>query len=153
MQVIEIMSQPVIVVNENDSLETVARTLLKNNIGGVPVVGSEGGVTGIITESDFGAKERSIPFSTFRSAKVLDQWLSGNEIERIYDAARNRPAKEIMSRSVKVISESDPVETAAKLLLKHDITRLPVVRDGLPVGMITRRDLLRLMVDRSNGVH
>ncbi len=150
MQVNEIMSHPVIVVEENDSLETVARTILENNIGGVPVVNSDGQITGFITESDFGAKERSIPFSTFRSAKVLDKWLSGNQLERIYEAAQNRPAKEIMSHPVKILSEEDPVEKAAELFLKHDINRLPVVRGGKPVGIVARRDLLRLMVEDGN---
>ncbi len=149
LQVSEIMSQPVIVADENDSLETVARALLENNIGGVPVVDSAGGVMGIITESDFGAKERSIPFSTFRSAKVLNRWLSGNQIEQIYQAARNWPAKEIMSHPVKVLSEADPVERAAELFLKYDINRIPVVRGRKLVRIVARCDLLRLMVERS----
>lgn len=146
MQVKEIMSQPVIVVSEDDTLEEVARSLLDNNIGGVPVVDSAGLITGIITESDFGAKEKSIPFSTFRSAQVLGQWLSGSQIDKIYAAARDRRASEIMSRQVKVVSESDPVEKAAELLLKYEITRLPVVRGSQPVGLIARRDLVKLMV-------
>lgn len=146
MQVKEIMSHPVIVVSEDDTLEHVARVLLDNNIGGVPVVDSAGLITGIITESDFGAKEKSIPFSTFRSAQVLGQWLSGSQIDKIYAAARDRRASEIMSRQVKVVSESDPVEKAAELLLKYDITRLPVVRGSQPVGLIARRDLVKLMV-------
>lgn len=146
MQVKEIMSKPVVVVHENDSLEDVARTILENKIGGVPVIDSLGKVIGIITESDFGAKEKSIPFSTFHSAQVLGQWLSGSQIERIYEAARDRRAKEIMSQPVIVLSETDPVEKAAELLLKHDVTRLPVVRDGEPIGMLARRDLLKLML-------
>lgn len=146
MQVKEIMSRPVIVVSEDDTLEDVARTLLDNNIGGVPVVDSAGLITGIITESDFGAKEKSVPFSTFRSAQVLGQWLSGNQIDKIYEAARKRQARDIMSKQVKVVSESDPIEKAAELLLKYDITRLPVVRGGQPVGLVARRDLLKVML-------
>lgn len=149
MQVKEIMSHPVVTVAEDDSLEEVARTLLENNIGGVPVVNSAGMISGIITESDFGAKEKSIPFSTFRSAQVLGQWLSGGQIDKIYQAAQNRHAREIMSRHVKVVSEADPIEKAAELLLKYDITRLPVVRGSQPVGIIARRDLLKVMISGS----
>lgn len=146
MKVKEIMSQPVITVREDDSLEEVARVILENNFGGVPVVDSSGGITGIITESDFGAKEKSIPFSTFRSTQILGEWLSGNEIENIYEAARSRRAKEIMTSPVMVVSENDPVEKAAELLVKYDVNRLPVVRGRLPVGIVARRDLLRMMV-------
>ncbi|MFN6963241.1 MAG: CBS domain-containing protein [Pyrinomonadaceae bacterium] len=149
MQVKDIMSQPAIVVSEDDTLEQVARTLLENKIGGVPVVDSAGSITGIVTESDFGAKEKSVPFSTFRSANVLGQWLSGHQLDEIYEAARKRQAREIMSKQVKVVSETDPIERAAELLLKYDINRLPVVRGGRPVGMIARRDLVRLMVQNA----
>lgn len=146
MQVKEIMSQPVIAVKEDNSLEEVARTMLENNIGGVPVVNSAGQISGIITESDFGAKEKSVPFSTFRAAQVLNHWLSGSQIEKIYDAARSRRAREIMTPRVVVLSETDPVEKAAELLLEYDISRLPVVRGNKPIGILARRDLLKLMV-------
>lgn len=148
MQVKDLMSQPVITVQEDASLEQVARTILENDVGGVPVVNSEGQITGIITESDFSAKEQSVPFSTFSAPQILGQWLSQNEIENIYQAARNRRADEIMTRNVAVLSETDSVEKAAKMLLMHDVNRLPVVRDGKPVGIIARRDLLRLMVQQ-----
>lgn len=140
------MSQPVITVREDTSLEQVARTILENHVGGVPVVDSDGEIIGIITETDFSAKEQSVPFSTFTAPQVLGQWLSQNEIENIYQASRYRRADEIMTRHVAVLSESDSVEKAAKMLLTHDVNRLPVVRDGKPVGIIARRDLLRLMV-------
>ncbi len=149
MKVNSIMSQPVIVVGKDDSLEQVARTMLENNIGGVPVVDASGAIVGMITESDFGAKSKSIPFSTFRSEQVLGQWLSGSQLAQIYDAARDRQARDIMSRNVRTLTEDDTIETAAALLLKHDITRLPVVRDGRPVGILARRDLLKLMLERS----
>ena len=145
MQVKDLMSHPAITVQENTSLEEVARTMLDNDVGGVPVVNSDGELTGIITESDFSAKEKSVPFSTFSAPQILGQWISKNEIENIYHAARNRRADEIMTRRVAVISESDSVEKAAKLLLMHDVNRLPVVRDGKPVGIVARRDMLRLM--------
>ena len=147
MQVKDLMSQPVITVQEDASLEQVARTILENNVGGVPVVNAEGEITGIITESDFAAKEKSVPFSTFSAPQLLGEWISTDEIENIYQAARHRRAEEIMTRKVAVVLESDSVEKAAKMLLKHDVNRLPGVRDCIPVGIIARRDLLRLMVE------
>jgi CBS domain-containing protein len=152
MKVKDLMSQPVITVHENASLDQVARTILENNVGGVPVVNSEGEITGIITESDFSAKEKSVPFSTFRAPQLLGQWISKNAIENIYQAARNRRADEIMTRKVAVLSEDDPIEKAAKMLLVHDVNRLPVIRDGKPVGIIARRDLLRLMLQNGGDV-
>ena len=146
MKVKELMSQPIQVVPENVTLETVARTMLAHHIGCVPVVDVQGKLTGIITESDFAAKEKGIPFSTFRAPQVLGQWLDQNGVARIYQASRTLQAHEIMQPRVATVTEDNSVQDAVELLLKHDVTRLPVVRDGVPVGIVSRHDLLRLMV-------
>jgi CBS domain-containing protein len=147
MQVSEIMSQPVITAREETSLEDIARLILENNIGGVPVVRADGSISGFITESDFAAKEEPIPFSTFRAPQVLGNWLSKQGIERIYESARNRRAVEIMSVPVVTLPEDAGIEAAVELMLEHDINRIPIVRDGKPVGIIARHDLLRLIVN------
>jgi len=43
-------------------------------------------------------------------------------------------------------SGAESAEEAVTLFLRHDIHRIPVVRDGVPVGMVSRHDLLRLMM-------
>jgi CBS domain-containing protein len=148
MNIEEIMAKPVITVKEDTTLEQTARTLLDNNIGCVPVVDSEGNLTGIITESDFAAKEKYIPFSSFSAPKVLGHWLPIDGIEGIYEAARNLSAKEIMTRSVITIEKDDAIEEAVELMLENKINRIPVVQDGKPIGIIARRDLLRLLTGK-----
>jgi CBS domain-containing protein len=145
------MSQPVIVVGEDATLEEIARTMLAQNIGCVPVVDARGKISGIITESDFAAKEKGIPFSTFRAPQLFGQWLDKGTVERIYERARTMTAKEIMIHPAITVTEDQPVETALGLLLKHDVNRLPVVRDGVPVGIVSRHDLLRLMAPQIAG--
>ncbi len=145
MKISEFMSQPVTVVHEETPLEEVARTMLDQNIGCVPVVDARGRLCGIITESDFAAKEKGIPFSTFRAPQLLGQWMSGEGIERIYETARKMTAKEIMTHHVVTVTEDQPAGEAVELMLHHDVHRLPVVRDNVPVGIVTRHDLLRLM--------
>ena len=145
MQVKHIMQQPVVTVGEETSLADAAETRLFNHIGGVPVVNAEGRLVGIITESDFTAKEKGIPFSTFRAPQVLGEWLGEQRHEDIYRAARKRQAREIMNRQVVTVSENDEIETVVNLMLRHDINRVPVVRDGVPVGIVARHDLLLLI--------
>lgn len=148
MNIKDIMTQPVITVKEETTLEQTARTMLDKNIGAVPVVNSEGKLCGIITESDFAAKEKYIPFSTFSAPKVLGYWLPIDGIEGIYEAARNHIAKEIMTQSVVTVTEDDPLEEAVQLMLEKNINRIVVVRDEKPVGIIARRDLLRLLTGK-----
>jgi CBS domain-containing protein len=145
MKAREIMLQPVVTVREDDSLEEVARTMLQHRIGCVPVVNHLGELGGIITQPDFAAKEKGIPFSTFRAPQVLGQWLTSEGVERIYGAARQMTAREIMRTQVVTVTEEDSVNKAVELMLRHDINRIPVVRDGKLVGIIARHDLLKLM--------
>jgi CBS-domain-containing membrane protein len=89
MKIKEFMSQPVTVVGEGATLEEIARTMLGQNIGCVPVVDARGKISGIITQSDFAAKERGVPFSTFRAPQLFGQW-----VDRGYDRAHLRDSAE-----------------------------------------------------------
>ncbi|MGA1368979.1 MAG: CBS domain-containing protein [Blastocatellia bacterium] len=146
MKVREVMSTPVVVVQEEATLEEVARTMLDHHIGCAPVVNRKGLLVGVITESDFAAKEKGFPFSTFRAPQLLGQWISSDNVERIYEAARQLQAKEIMQPQVITVTEDQTMNDAVVLMFEHDINRIPVIRDGVPVGIVSRHDLLRLLI-------
>jgi CBS domain-containing protein len=147
MKVKEIMVQPVVIVHEDTSLEEIARIMLERRIGGLPVVNDQGKLSGIVTESDFAAKERGVPFSTFRAPQLFGQWIGKEGTERLYAAARTMTAREIMRERVITVTEEDTLETVLQRMLRHDINRVPVVRDDTPVGIVTRHDLLNLMLN------
>jgi CBS domain-containing protein len=151
MKVKEIMTQPALVVTEAATLEEVARLILDHRIGGVPVINGQGKLSGIITESSFAAREKGIPFSTFRAPQVFGEWMGDAGVELIYARARELTAGDIMLARVITVTEEQPVEDAITLMLRHDINRVPVVRDGVPVGMIARHDLLRMLVNGPKG--
>lgn len=144
MRVSQIMTQPVITISEDAPLHEIARIMLEHGIGGIPVVDESGGLTGIITESDFTASEKGVPFSRFRAPQLFGSWL-GNNADELYSRARNIPARDIMSRGVITVTENDSIEAVLNLILKHDINRILVVRDRKPVGIVARHDLLRMM--------
>ena len=144
MKVREIMSQPVITVKEETRLDEVAQLMLEKGIGGVLVIDKAGVLTGIVTESDFTAKEKYVPFSIMRFPQLFGSWL-GDDAEELYASARNTAAREVMSTQVVTVNENDSIEKVLELILKHDVNRIPVVRDGKPVGIVARRDLLKVM--------
>lgn len=150
MHVKEIMTQPVLTVTEETSLEEVAHLLLERRIGCVPVVTASNQLVGIVTESDFSAKEKGIPFSTFRLPQVFGQWMPAGNIEKIYQAARRMTVREIMRTRVVTVTEDQTLEDVITLMVRHNINRVPVVRGGVPVGIVARHDLLRLMVTHLN---
>lgn len=147
MKVNEIMTQPVITIGEDTTLREVARIMLQHRIGGLPVVDEDGNLTGIVTESDFTAKEKCVPFSLFRAPQLFGTWLGANA-EELYANACNICAREVMSTNVVTVDENDPIEKLLERILKYDINRIPVVSQRKPVGIVARRDLLRLMKDQ-----
>jgi len=147
MQVKDIMTTPAIVARESASLEALARLMLDHRIGCVPVVDAEGRLVGIVTESDFTGSDAFVPFSVYQHPRLLQQWIAGDGVERIYKAARELRARDVMCAPVTIATAEEPITEIVKRMIRHDITRIPVVRDGIPVGIVARHDLLRLMVE------
>lgn len=147
MKVREIMAAPAVTVPEDATLEAAAQLMLRHRIGCLPVVNAAGKLSGILTESDFSARECGVPFSTLRLPQLFRHWMPHDAVERLYRAARETKVAELMTRDVAAVRETDSVESAIRQMLEHRVHRLPVLRDGVPVGIVARHDLLRLMVD------
>ncbi|MEW6672685.1 MAG: CBS domain-containing protein [Thermodesulfobacteriota bacterium] len=120
IKISDLMSFPVQSVSPETRMREVAYILREKGCTGLPVV-DEGRLVGIISRRDF------------RKIKRDDQLTA--------------PAKAFMSQQV-VTTEPDrsPME-AARLMVKHDIGRLPVVENGRIIGIITRSDAMRYFYD------
>ena len=117
----DIMSYPVVTVSDNTTMEEAAMTLRDMGCTGLPVVDSENHVTGMISRRDL----RKI-----RKSKHMQA-----------------PVKAFMSRDIKTISHDRSVIEAAKLMIKHDIGRIPIMQDNKIVGIITRSDTMMYFYD------
>jgi CBS domain-containing protein len=145
MLVKELMVSPVITVSEHDDLATVADVMLGNRIGCVPVVNARGEVAGVITQSDFTAREKGIPLSLVRYPQLFGQWLTKDNLQAIYEKSRTMTAREVMRSPVFSVAENDTLEKALTLILREDVNHVLVVNGKQPVGIISRFDLLKLM--------
>lgn len=144
------MRQPVISMREQDSLEDAARVMLEHNLRGVPVVNAQGKISGFLSVSDYLAKDERVPFTKYYTRQLFGKAIDETGIEKVYQEARATPIKEIMKKNVISVTEEDSVEKVVELMLDRDLNRIPVVRDGVPVGIVARFDLLRLMVNRTD---
>jgi CBS domain-containing protein len=145
MRVREIMTSPAVTIREDATLEEAAKLMLQKNIGCLPVVNEKDDLCGIVTPSDFCAKEKAVPFSLTRLPRVLGEWMPKENIERVYEAARRTAISEIMSRSVSTLTEEDSLESVLEKMLKRRVHHLPVIRGRKVVGVVARRDLLQVM--------
>lgn len=146
MKISEIMSSPVKTLNRDQTLEQAAKLMLDNHIGGIPVVDDDGKLIGMVTESDFSAKEHGIPFSRVFAPQLFGKWMSKEGIEKAYDAARNITVDKVMSSPVITVGSDDTVAEAVRKMLEQRIHRVVVSDDGTPVGIVSRHDLLKLVV-------
>ena len=146
MKVSRIMRQPVISMREDDSLEEAARVMLEHNFRGVPVVNEQGKMSGFLSVSDYLPKDKRLPFTRYYAPQLFGKWIDLENLEKVYEEARATPVKEVMSTDVIFVTEDDPLEKVVELMLNRDLNRIPVVRDGVPVGIVARFDLLRMMM-------
>lgn len=115
----EIMEEDVVYLNEKDSLKDALNTMLKENIGGIPVTDEERRVKAIITERDF----------VFLVAGII----TGKKVN------------EYMSRSVVTAPSDMTLGDAARTMINKGFRRLPVFRDNVLIGIITASDIMRFL--------
>jgi signal-transduction protein with cAMP-binding, CBS, and nucleotidyltransferase domain len=149
MKVRDIMSETPVLIREDAPLEQVARAMLERGSGTAVVVGADGKLRGVVTEDDFVVKDRYLPFSTECLPQLFGRLASEGELEQAYGrAARELTARQVMHKPAALIGEDEPAVRAIQRLSCNGLDHLPVVRQGVPVGVVERRDLLRLMVRR-----
>ncbi|ARQ12523.1 CBS/BON domain-containing protein (plasmid) [Rhizobium etli] len=143
MLVQAIMTSPAIIVTASASVAEAARLMLDNRISGLPVVGANGALVGIVSEGDF---LRRSELSTERKRSWLLEWLtSSGRIAAEYVRTHGRRVEEVMTAPVSAIAPTASLSDAVRLMERQEIKRLPVVEGGRLVGIVARSDLLRAL--------
>jgi len=121
VQISDLMSYPVFTVPPECTMEEFQAILKEKGCTGLPVV-DDGKMVGVVSIRDF------------KKIRKKSQMKS--------------PVKAFMSTNNIVTIEpgKSPME-AARIMVKHDIGRLPVVEDGKIIGIITRTDAMRYFYD------
>ena len=117
----DIMSYPVVTVGADTKIEEVAMILRDLGCTGVPVVDENEHVVGVISRRDF---------KKVRKSKHMQS-----------------PVKAFMTRNVVTILHDKSAIEAAKLMIRHDIGRIPVMKNDKIIGIITRSDVMMYFYD------
>lgn len=107
-------------------------------------VDDEGRVVGVVSEADFVIKERGVGGVPHRLLARLFGESPGTRRELAKIEAQT--AGQAMTSPAVTIAEDDSVHHAAEIMAGRKINRLPVVRDGVLVGIVTRADIVRAFV-------
>jgi acetoin utilization protein AcuB len=130
------MQRRPVTVSPQETLRNAWRIIREHWIRHLPVV-ERGRLVGIVTDRDL--------------RHALPSRAVGLEMHEIPHLAEKIPIWEVMSRAVVTIHREAPIEEAARLLLKYRIGGLPVVKGETLVGIITKTDLVRALIERQEG--
>lgn len=141
------MSAPVVSVRADDTVEEAATAMVEAEVGSVPVLSEGGQVVGILTERDYLAREESIPWALMKAPRLFGDFIDADRIEEAYERIRNLVVEDVMSQPVHTVDAGDPAGKAAKVMVDYGITHVPVVDGDRPIGIVTNRDLLKVVRD------
>ncbi len=148
MQARDVMTTNIVSVSPETPVREIARTLLEHKISAAPVVDAAGMVIGMVSEGDL------IGRSEIEREARRDWWLAllaeGEQLnpEFLAHLQRNHgTARDVMSTPVIRVTEQTEAAEIAALLSQYRVKRVPVVRDGKVVGIVSRADLLRAIAN------
>jgi CBS domain-containing protein len=139
----DVMTTDVITVTPETAVRDVATLLHSKRISGVPVVDAAGQILGIVTEGDLVLRE------AIAGEHPRSWWLTlfdnPNVLARDYAKTHGRFARDIMTTSVISVGPTATLPEIAKTLERRRIKRVPVIKDGLLIGIISRSNLLQAL--------
>jgi len=123
-------------VGADASVLEAARLLVNCRVSAMPVVDGSGIMTGIVSEADL-------------MGDAEDYVLPG-------DGRSSRKVADVMTCDVVTASEDTPLSRIAALMKERNIKRVPILRNGAVVGVVSRVDILRGLISLSaiaSGTH
>jgi len=135
MKVKEIMTRDVLTVTKDLSIRRLIKLLDKNKITGAPVVDEQGKLIGIVSSKDvIRAIDHLIrvhvSLDEQKEHKGKYNWVDG-----------------VMTTDVITADEEDDVREVFGIMLRRHIHRIPVVKEGKPVGIISSQDACKIVAD------
>ena len=144
MKVHDIMSTRVISIAPDASILEAIRLMLQNHISGLPVIDPSGALVGMVTEGDF--LRRSETGTEHKRPGWLEFLLGPGRLADEYVHTHARRVSDVMTREPVTIAEDAGLDEAVEIMERRRIKRLPVVRGGQVVGIVSRANLLHALV-------
>jgi CBS domain-containing protein len=146
-----VMTTDIVTVSPETTIVETARRMLAHHVSAVPVVDPDRRPLGLVSEGDvmrhFGAQFQS------KRAQWLRMLAEGETLAPEFLAEirlHQHQVREIMHTAVISAAEEASLAELADLMLQHGIKRVPILRDGVLVGVVSRADVVRAVVEHVN---
>jgi CBS domain-containing protein len=140
----DVMTPDPIAVPVTLPIDECARILLEKRISAVPVIDAERHVIGIVSEGDLIRRQES------GTERHYSWWLElvsdPQTMARDFVKSAGRKVADVMTKQVVSVGEDTSLAAIADLFEKRRIKRVPVVRSGKLVGIVSRADLVRALL-------
>ncbi|RWL80591.1 MAG: CBS domain-containing protein [Mesorhizobium sp.] len=140
MKASDIMTIGAITVRPDSTVAHAARLMVERGISGLPVVTANGKLVGMMTEHDL-LHRKELGTADHRS-RWLDLWLDADKLAHHYAREHGRKVEDVMSRDLVSVGPDTSVREIVEIMETRGIKRVPVVRDGQVIGMVSRANLL-----------
>ncbi|MFY9734353.1 MAG: CBS domain-containing protein [Rhodoplanes sp.] len=141
MNAVDVMVRDVVTTKPDDLVADAIKLLIQHDVSALPVVDSAGKVIGIISEADLVRREE-IGTEKHR-AWWLEALTPASTLAEEFAKSHGRHVSEVMSTKVVSASEDTPLGEIATLLERNRIKRIPILRDGKLVGVVSRSNLIQ----------
>ncbi|HLY47058.1 MAG TPA: CBS domain-containing protein [Stellaceae bacterium] len=144
MRAMDVMTTDVITVAPDMTVQALATLLAERGISGAPVVDAGGRLVGVISEGDL-LHRAEIGTARRHRVRRRSWWLDhfASDLARDYVKSHGRTVNDIMTRAVVTVTEDTELADVAALLEAKRVKRVPVMRDGKIVGIISRANIVR----------
>lgn len=143
MKAVDVMVRNVITVKPDTVVADAARLMALNDISALPVVDGGGHLVGIISEADLLRREEI--GTEIRHPWWIEAVTPATTLAAEFTRSHGKHVAELMSEHVVTVSEDTPLAEVAATLERNRIKRLPVLRDGKVVGIVSRANLIQAL--------
>jgi CBS domain-containing protein len=143
MRAKDVMTKDVVTASPETAVNEIARRLAAQRISAVPIVDAKGAVVGIVSEGDL--MRRSEIGTIGRRSWWLELVSSPETLAGSYTKMHARAAKDVMTTPVVTAGEEMELSELAELLERGRIKRVPILRDGKLVGIVSRGNLVQAL--------
>ena len=140
----DVMTSQVVSVESDSTVSTVADLLVKHRISAVPVV-DDGKLVGIVSEGDLVRRAEIGTEPHHHRSWWLNIFSDNASLASEYTKSHSARVADVMTRNVATVAEITPLSEIADLLEKKRIKRVPVMRYGEIVGIVSRANLVRAL--------
>lgn len=139
----DVMVRDVITIGPDEDVAHAAKLLVDYDVSALPVVDGDRHVVGILSEADL--LRRAEIGAEKRRPWWLEAVTPASVLAMDYAKSHGRKVSEVMSEDVIAAAEDATLAEIATLLEKHRIKRVPIVRDGKLVGVVSRANLIQAL--------